>query len=103
MDTENSIKEANRQLSDKNCYKTLQTDATLQHNKMVNDRLDRFENENLLPKKTGEGLKVINPKTPKFYITPKIHNENNLGRLSLTLSIVTPLKFHALLIITFSL
>ena len=25
-------------------------------------------------------LKVINPKTPKFYITPKIHKENNPAR-----------------------
>ena len=57
MDTENSIKEANRQLSDKNSYKTLQTDTTSQHNKMVNDGFDRFKNENLLPIKTVEGLK----------------------------------------------
>ena len=70
MDTENHIKEANRQLSDRN--KTFQTDPILQHNKMVNDTLDRFKNENLLSKKTAEGLKVIYPKTPKFYITPKI-------------------------------
>ena len=72
MDTENHIKEANRQLSDRNNYKTFQTDPNLQHNKMVNDTLDRFKNENLLSKKTAEGLKVIYPKTPKFYITPKI-------------------------------
>ena len=32
------------------------------------------------PKKTAEGLKVINPKTQKFYINPKIHTENNLRR-----------------------
>ena len=80
MDTENSIKEANLQLSNKNSYKTLQTDTTLQHNKMVNDGLDRLKNENLLPKKTAEELKIINPKTPKFYIIPKVHKENNPGR-----------------------
>ena len=80
LETENYIKEANRHLSDKNIYNTLQTDPTLQHNKIVNDTLDRFKNENLLSKKTAEGLKVINPKTPKFCITPKIHKENNPGR-----------------------
>ena len=32
------------------------------------------------PKKTAEGLKVINPKTPKLFITPKIYKENNPGR-----------------------
>ena len=30
MDTDNHIKEANRQLSDRNDYKILQTDPTLQ-------------------------------------------------------------------------
>ena len=51
MDTENYIKEANYQLSDKNNYKTLQTDPTLQHSKIENDTLDRFKNENLPSKK----------------------------------------------------
>ena len=49
----------------------------------------------MLFKKNAERLKVINPKIPKFYIKPKIHKENNPGDLSLTQSIVTPLKFHA--------
>ena len=96
MDTGNYIKKANRQLFGKNNHKTLQTDPTLQHNKMVNDTLDRFKNENLLSKKTAEGLQVINPKTPKVYNTLKIHEE-------ITQSAVTPLKFHALLTITISL
>ena len=60
METENYIKEANRQLADKSNYKTRQTDPALQHNKMVNDTLDQFKNENLLSIKTTEGLK-INP------------------------------------------
>ena len=60
MDTENYIKEVNRQLSDKIHYKMLQTDPTLQHNKKVNDILYRFQNENLLFKKTAKGLKVTN-------------------------------------------
>ena len=51
LDTENYIKEVNCQLSNKKNYKTLRTDPTLQHNKMVNDTLDRFKNENILSKK----------------------------------------------------
>ena len=43
LDTENYIKEANPQLSDKNNHKRLQTDPTLQQNKMVNDTFDRFK------------------------------------------------------------
>ena len=81
MYTEYYMKEAYRQLSDKNNYKILQTEPTLQHSNMVNDKLDRFKNENLFCKTTPVRLKVRNPKTQKFYITPKIHEENNPGRL----------------------
>ena len=80
MYTESHIKEANCQLSNKSNYKTLQPDPTLQGNEMVSDTLGQFKNKNLLAKKNAEGLKVINPKTPKFYIIPKIHKENNPGR-----------------------
>ena len=47
---------------------------------MLKDTLERLKNENLLSRITGEGLEVINPKTPNFYSTPKIHKENNPGR-----------------------
>ena len=77
MGTEIYIKESNRQLSNKSNYKILHTDPTLQHNKMVCDTLDTFKNENLLSKKIAEGLEVVSPKTPIFYITPKIRKENN--------------------------
>ena len=42
-----------------------------------------LKNEYLLSKKTAEALTVINPKTQKFYITPKIHThkKKNPGRL----------------------
>ena len=39
---------------------------------MVNGTLDRFKNKDLLSENTVEGLKVINPKTQKFSIKPKI-------------------------------
>ena len=51
--------------------------------------------------KNVEEVKVINPKTPKFPITPKIHKEIIQGDLPLTKSTVTALKLHALLNITF--
>ena len=80
MDTDSYIKEANRQLSDKASYKQLTQDPTLQHNRMVNQTIERFKNEKLLPQKVVDRLKVTNPKTPKFYISPKIHKPNNPGR-----------------------
>ena len=47
---------------------------------MVNDAIDRFIKENLLPKKLTDRLESVNPKSPKFYTSPKIHKENNPGR-----------------------
>ena len=70
MNTDCYIKEANRHLSDKTSYKQLTHDPTLQHNRMVNWTIERFKNEKLIPQK----------KTPKFYISQKIHKPNNPGR-----------------------
>ena len=47
---------------------------------MVNQTIERFKNEKLLLQKIADGLKITNPKTPKFYISPKIHKPNNPGR-----------------------
>ena len=80
MDVEKYINEVNRQLSDKCNYKKLQEDPMLQHSNLVNDTIDRFKKENLLSKKLANGLKSVNPKTPKFYISPKIRKESNLGK-----------------------
>ena len=67
------ITEANRQLSDKRTYKSLQENPTLQDSNLVNDTIDRFKKANLLSKKLAGELKSVNPKPPKFYISPKIH------------------------------
>ena len=80
MDTDSYIKGDNRQLSDKASYKQLTQDPTLQHNRMVNQTIERFKNEKLHPQKIADGPKVANPKTPKFYISPKIDKSNNPGR-----------------------
>ena len=104
LETENYIKEANRQLSDKNIYNTLQTDPTLQHNKMVNDTLDRFKNESLLSKKNCRRTECNKSKDTKtFILHPKYKKKIIQGDLSSTQSTVLPLKFHNLLTITFNL
>ena len=71
MDVEKYINEANRQLSDKHYYKTLQEDPTLQHSNLVNDTIDRFKKENLLSKKLADGLKSVNPKPQSFTFHPR--------------------------------
>ena len=89
MVIEKCINKASRQLSDKRNYKTLQEDLKLQQSNLVNDTIDRFKKENLLSKKLDDGLKAVNPKTPNFYISPKIHKENNSGR-----PVINSMKCH---------
>ena len=89
MDTDSYAKEANRQLSDKASYKQSTQDPTLQHNRMVNQRIERFKNEKLLPQKLADGLKVTKPKTPKFYFSSKTHKPNNPGR-----PVINSIEYH---------
>ena len=58
---------------------------------MVNQTIQRFKNEKLLPQKIADGLKITNPKTPKFYISPKIHKPNNSGR-----PVINSIECHAI-------
>ena len=54
---------------------------THEHNKQVNYIIDSLHKSNLLTeKKTANMLKTNDPKTPKFYILPKIRKENNPDR-----------------------
>ena len=47
---------------------------------MVNNAIDHLRNRNLIDEKTAKGLKVSNPRTPRFYLLPKVHKPNNPGR-----------------------
>ena len=50
-------------------------------NKLINDAIDQFQQEHLLPKEIIETLKIKDPEAPKFYMLPKLHEINNPGRL----------------------
>ena len=80
MDTHKYIEEADRQLSDSTTYKKLQNDPTLQYKELVNDTITRFKKEKILPQNIADGLSTSNPRTPKFYLSQKIHKPNNPGR-----------------------
>ena len=56
MVTDSYIKEANLQLFDRASYKQSTQDPTLQHNRMVNQTIERFKNE-ITSSKTAVGLK----------------------------------------------
>ena len=79
MDTDKYIEEADRPRSGSTNYKKLQNDPTLQHSKLVNDTITRFKKEKLLPQNIADGLSTSNPRTPKCYLSLKIHKPNNPG------------------------
>ena len=58
----------------------LPQDPTLGNKKLVNQAIDRFKKEKLITKKIADGLKTSCPRTPHFYITPKIRKPGNPGR-----------------------
>ena len=74
------IKEANRQLSDKNFYKKLTHNPTSEHAALVDNAIDNMKHRGALEEKTAKKLKTDNPKTPRLYFLPKIHKPNNPGR-----------------------
>ena len=78
------MQEAIRQLDDINFYKKLTINSDLKHNIKINKVIDDFKKQNLIIEKTANSLKLENPKTPKFYTSPEITNQGNLGDLLLT-------------------
>ena len=81
MDVKDYIKETERQLNNTENFKKLQEDPTATNMKLVNDAIERFKKQKLINEKVAEGLKRNDPKTPTFYLHPKIHKEGNPGRL----------------------
>ena len=80
LDVNDYIKEAERQLTDESFYKELPSDPTKLHNELINNVIEKFKREQLLDQKTANGLKVHDPRTPLFYLLPKIHKAGNPGR-----------------------
>ena len=50
------------------------------YSNIVDNRLDELTEEGDLSEEIAEGLKTDNPRTPHFYLLPKIHKEGNPGR-----------------------
>ena len=48
--------------------------------KLVNDTIVSFKKQKLINEKVADGLKRNDPKTPKLYLRPKIHQEGNPDR-----------------------
>ena len=78
-DVKDYIKEAMKQLNDTNFYKNLPNNPTPTHCE-INGTIDRFKQSKQLESKLAEGLKTLEPRTPQFYLLPKIHKDNIPGR-----------------------
>ena len=80
QDVDDYIAEANRQLNDQQFYQKVDRDLTPEHTTTVNKAIDQLASEELISEKTAKALHAQNPKTPKFYMLPKVHKKNNPGR-----------------------
>ena len=80
VDVEDYVKEAERQLNNKENYRKINYDPTTVYNETILKVISRFQKENLLSNNISEGLKTENPKTPHFYLKPQVHKEGNPGR-----------------------
>ena len=80
LDAEDDIKEAERQLHNTENYKRLNRTPTTTNDDTVNKIIKRFHKESLISNNIAEGLKIESPKSPHFYLKPKLHKEGGLGR-----------------------
>ncbi|KAK6181001.1 hypothetical protein SNE40_008950 [Patella caerulea] len=74
------IEEGLRQLNNCEFYKPLKTNLTLKFNEEITKFLNYTSKNNLLDPDTVKYLKTKYPRTPVFYMLPKIHKPNNPGR-----------------------
>ena len=80
MNKEDYIQEGLRQLSDHKFYETLENDPTQNYNNQIYQVLHQATNLNIIDDKMKKTLYNKTPRSPNFYILPKIHKPNNPGR-----------------------
>ena len=80
LDIEDYVKEAERQLNNKENYRKINYHPTTVNNEIIHKVISRIQKENLLSNNISEGRKTENPKTPHFYLKPKVHKDGNPGR-----------------------
>ena len=73
QNTTDYIHEAQRQLSDTNTYQKLTKDPTVEHNELINQRIDQLTQNLEIIMKMTKALKNEKPRTPLMYFLPKIH------------------------------
>ena len=80
LDTDDYITEALRQLNDTTAYTPLPHDPNPQFREEINQFLKQYGPEEGLTAADIAVLSPPNPKTPHFYLLPKLHKANYPGR-----------------------
>ena len=80
MNTLDYIREGYRQLSNSNYYIELDTDPTPTFNQLVQTPIDQMLREDFIDDRVHRSLTNKDPKTPNFYLLPKIHKNGVPGR-----------------------
>ena len=80
MNKQDYLQEGLKQLSNNNHYETLEEDPTQEYNNQIYQALRQATNLNIIDDKTMNTLYNKSPRTPNFYMLPKIHKSNNPGR-----------------------
>ena len=102
LDVKDYFKEAKRQLNNKRKLQKNKLRLYCLNNEAIHKVISRFQKENLLSKNISEVLKTENPKTPHFYLKPKVHKEGNTGRPVISSLNCHTSKFPNMLITTFN-
>ena len=80
MNTKDYVKEAKRQLDNEVYYKRVERDFTLEHERLINQCVDKLILDGELAEEVAKLLRPAQSRTPIFYMLPKIHKVNNPGR-----------------------
>ena len=66
-------------------YREISYNPTAIHKKLIDQTIETFKKERLLNENVTDVINVENPRTPKFYTSPKTWELDNLGRSVITL------------------
>ena len=77
QNTKDYIKEAERQLSDTNFYKKIDTDLTNKHKTQIKNLVENLIEKNEISKNVGDILIGKKTRTPQIYFLPKVHKKKN--------------------------
>ena len=80
LNSEYYLAEALRQLDNTEYYKKVDRDYTKAHDKNIDECITTLVIKGDIDKDMSKPLRPVNSRTPVFYILPKIHKTNNLGR-----------------------